>query len=580
MPRLSIIQSAREMSLLKEVLPGVDQLVIPLFQRGYIWTKEEIQDLWDDLMALSDDEQHFLGTILISQSDDRGNLGQYEVIDGQQRIMTIILFLAALDDRYQREGMSSRLEDYYHCRGTTDSTRRWLKLKLGSAHSYFEEFLKTKRKEDKCGGRPKLKERRNIYDNYLKILELIDEQLARWTERSKRVEFLNMVVKKMEDIVVIRVVVPSNAEAYSVFETLNDRGMTLSPADLLKNFTLSRVGQEHINEALKVWSSMIDGLSEADQSPTRFIRHFWLSRYDFVRKKDLYRGIKIVFGSSDSKSVLHFLSDLSDASKEYIKLLRPLEEDWANNADRDGKIFKSLRVLSAMNVYQCYPFLMILFLAQRSGQITMGKLIETVEFIKKFSFRYSVVGTSPSGLESMFSYAARQLHKADSKLAAKGAIDTLIDHLHSKSSKDEQFIDSLGLFDLSGGNKGLVMNVLKEINFAGTHNELTTDAVDIEHITPQKYSDAYPNLTAEAEEYICRLGNLTLLAHGLNKKIGNKKFEEKIPYYQQSEVKLTRDLVEYHDWSLHPIENICKRHSHLVGIITELYALPKVEELA
>ena len=291
-------------------------LAVPRYQRPYAWESEHVAEFWNDLRsAHADSRQYFLGAVVLTHDGDR-----FLVIDGQQRLATASLLLAAIRDELaskDEDALAEHVEQQYLARFNPASRRTEPRLLVAAADSDFYEQRFIRR----AGGTAASASQRRLTAafEYLRK-EIADAQmdasgLLAWAEYLSK------------SALIVLVEAASEADAFQIFETLNDRGAPLTIADLLKNYLLSLCPGEP-DKIADAWDSSANNLGhDADtQDFVTFIRHYWSSVKGATRERDLYRSLRASISEGDAAA--DFVSDLGIASELYAAILDPRHQLW------------------------------------------------------------------------------------------------------------------------------------------------------------------------------------------------------------------------------------------------------------
>ncbi len=303
---------------------GGRRLLVPAFQRSYAWRLEEVNALWSDLRAalVADDPEYFLGTIVLAQEGE-----QRSVIDGQQRLATASLLLAAVRNAFERHDDHARASviesDYLSARDlrSADVVPR---LRLNEADDphfrriIFDQVYDTT--DDSPASHKRLSEAMRALEDH--VADEVDRSGTHWPDR-----LLDIVGALDSGVKLIVVSVASDADAYLIFETLNDRGLPLNIADLLKNY-LFGIALESTERVQSAWADMDATIqSTADEDTIKsFIRHSWMSSHGAVRERDLYRSIKRRIRSPSE--AVDLAETLARSSTSYTALIDPQSKHW------------------------------------------------------------------------------------------------------------------------------------------------------------------------------------------------------------------------------------------------------------
>lgn len=553
--------TAEKKSLKNLLAVAEQQFRIPPYQRPYAWTSEQIDDLWDDLLD-NLGGGHFLGSLVLSAEDE----ARPQVIDGQQRLTTLMLLLAALREESHARGLTKQVQRI-DARLVADDLAdgdAYFKFKTGSVNwPVFRDVvlrgpMDAGRKVPDDFDKATRARNRPLLDNLSRLRGHLAAQLAKVPEAEQPswLETFHKFLMERVELVVIQV--KSLADAFLLFETLNDRGLQLSAADLLKSHLLGEVakkaGDEDVEAAAAAWDAMLDDLGpQVDVS--RFLRHYLLARYPKVQKDDVFGFFKQLVVAVGPNGVLH---DLKIAAGNYGDFEAP--ERVAHEPTR--RVLADLQTLRAVT---CYIALLPArrYLSERDF-LSYARLAEVL------TYRYSsVVGLGTNELERKYHDAAKLLlESGGTRLAESRAV------LLAAMPDAEQF--KLAFERLSMGKQYLLRYTLRKIEHSlspGLEKEIkSSELVHIEHVMPQKLSDGWKtSLGADVErhgEYLNRWGNLTLFFYGLNIPASNKSFEEKKPYFADSEVELTKRLCDHDDWGPQQIE---ERQRWLATVAEELW---------
>lgn len=536
---------AEKRSLRKLLSLEEQQFHIPPYQRPYAWTSDQIDDLWDDLVA-NLDGGHFLGSLVLSSEDEL----RPQVIDGQQRLTTLMLLLSVLREEAHVRGLTTLVQKIDR-RLTADDLAGgddYFKFKTGRANwKVFRDVVlrgptDDQRKTSDDFDKSTRARNRPLLDNLARLKSHMATQLSIVTEQPAWLEQFHKFLMERVELVVIEV--KSLADAFLLFETLNDRGLQLSAADLLKSHLLGEVAKgasdDDVDAASTDWDVMLDDLG-AQVDVSRFLRHYLLAWYPKVQKDDVFGLFKQLVTASGPMAVLH---DLKIAAGHYGEFEAP--EKLAHEPTR--RVLADLQTLRAVTCY------IALLPARR--YLSELDFLDYARLAEVLTFRYSsVAGRGTNEIERKYHEAAKILVESQGAQAAASRAVLLGAMPGAKEFK-------LAFERLSMGRHYLLRYTLAKIEHSlnsGAEKELkTSDLVHIEHVMPKKLSTAWhkalgPDVARHAE-YVNRWGNLSLFFAGYNIPASNKGFEEKKPYYEKSDVELTQRLCDWEAWGPVQIE--------------------------
>ena len=537
---------------------------VPRFQRSYSWDESNWEDLWLDILALKNNEEtiHYLGTIVLQTSDNK----TFTIIDGQQRIVTLsIIILACLkllsdlevngiEPEKNKERKEIFINQYIGFKDPKALTYQ-SKLTLNDTdkdlyNSYLVQF-KTPLNTSKLPESNKLMV--NAFDYFIKKLESIGLK----NDGEGIVDFIESVISSK--LFFIQIVVDDTISAYTVFETLNARGVELTTTDLLKNYLFSLLDNDiDITNLQPRWDKIVNTVSYR-KFPV-FLRYYLNSQQPIVRTEKLFKEVKSKV--NDRNKVFTIIDELEKYSDVYVSFEDPENELWRSYSNYNN-IKKLLNELKLFDVQQYKSLLLSVY-------FKMNKYFESVlKIIRAITFRYNVIGKlNPNELERAYNHAAIKVYKGE--ILTPQALQNELQRVYID---DESFKNSFSTksFDTSKTKeKKLVRYILISIEnqkYNKDYYPFDTDAT-IEHIFPENYMN---NEIEVDNSLIYRLGNLTLLESSLNKKCGNKSFNEKVEIYMKSQYELTRELTEYEEWG---IDNIRSRQEKLAKIATSIWRVP------
>ena len=280
--------------------------------------------MWGDLRAalVLDEPEYFLGTIVLAQGSD-----ERSVIDGQQRLATASLLLAAVRNAFLDHDDKSRasvIESEYLAARDLRSAQVVPRLRLNEVDDpHFRRIIFDRdysTYDEAPASHTRLSDAMKTLEGHIR--DEVERADRNWSDR------LLAIVSALESSVRLIVVsVASDADAYLIFETLNDRGLPLNIADLLKNylFGISHIESGAVQAAWSEMDSVIQSAADEETIKT-FIRHSWMSANGPVRERDLYRHIKRrVHSPSEAKDTATFLAA---SAPNYTALLDPLSQRW------------------------------------------------------------------------------------------------------------------------------------------------------------------------------------------------------------------------------------------------------------
>lgn len=370
------------------------------------------------------------------------------------------------------------------------------------------------------------------------------------------------------DLIMASIPVKSERDAFQIFETLNDRGLRLSVPDLLLNYLMGAASTDEERKQIRgFWNEMVNEMGQRDMS--RFLRHFWVSRFGDLKSQDLFSALKIKI-ETDSVSAVEFASYCADECDSYVALLDASDESFKETARPLKALVRQLNFQTAL------PLLLSTY-----KYLPLQDFDKLVRLLLVFVTRYSVVSKrDPSGAETvMFALAmqARQrlvdaVAKKKSETGAEiinletGDVKETLTFLKTELRKEAPTDDSLKsagaeLFLENDQAKYLLTRLAAYLQT--DTKEVTIDEANLEHIFPQRAKDADwggKDKLQDLEPLIWHLGNLTILGTRLNRTAGNKPYSVKKQHYEKkSELKMAQDVAaKYQEWGVEEIKDRAK----------------------
>jgi hypothetical protein len=384
----------------RQILSTDFRYVVPAHQRDFAWrAAEEVKQLWDDIVDAMDQARpdYFLGTIVVTEiTEDKTR----SVIDGQQRLAVLTMILAAIRSVYQERGDERAQEVYNEYLGVRDRRTRTMEPRLTlnrMNQNAFQDLIIQHVEDGEIDRALKDKGKGSSDALLLESFQLIRQVVE---ERSKIGNNFANFLLDLEDfvadkVVLILVAVGDDADAYLIFETLNDRGLDLSISDLLKNHIYSRAGTR-LPGVQKQWEEMTFLLGSQDA--TQFLRHYyWLSKYGVVRERELYKELRRRFQAR--QQILTLMTELRDAADKYAAMSNVDHAIWTGYSTQ---FRKDLEALQLFGLSQFRPLLLAALDRLKQQQVE-----RIVRMIVVISMRYSIIGSlTPSAIERAYSDAA------------------------------------------------------------------------------------------------------------------------------------------------------------------------------
>jgi uncharacterized protein with ParB-like and HNH nuclease domain len=519
------------------------QLRVPLHQREFSWTKEQVNDLYRDVADTIADRKpnYFLGTIVIALPEE--DLPQ--IVDGQQRIVTTTILIAAIRDFMFRQNYNDSaisLENDFLTKYDRIALEHVPNLRLNTDDDqYFRNSIIARSDSPERNSATATKPSHFLLKEAAKLAEERVQLIVEGHSDSQA--RLHEWIKYLQETVVVIVIWASKEmDAYKMFETLNDRGLPTTQADMLKSYLLQQATEGSLLEAQSRWSSMrtsIDPLGLND-GVVDYLRHFTLAKLGPTKEKSSGFYSRLQQDVQGKTKSLRFLNDLAIYADNYAALLSPSHSKWN---DYDDRVRLSLEAIKLFGVAQIRPLMLAVvqhFVPEEADKAFRSFLCWTVRFL-------IVGGTRTQALQD--AYAQQAYNVTTGK--AKTAKDIRANLIGSVIPNNEVFEAGFGVASVS--NSQLARYYLRALEATkSTETEAPEllpiedkKIVNLEHIMPQTLGNGWTHIASEtAAAYTNRIGNLVLMNAKQNKLIGNSQFSAKRKLFDNSSIKLTKMVAE------------------------------------
>jgi uncharacterized protein with ParB-like and HNH nuclease domain/predicted transport protein len=544
------------------------QFVIPIYQRTYSWTERECRQLWDDIIRAGSDKAisvHFIGSIVyieagLSQVSHQAPL---LVIDGQQRLTTITILLAALAEALGEaepvDGFSARKIRNYYLLNPEESGERHFKLLLSQTDKASLTAIVGQNET------PAVRSLR-VTQNHALFTELI----------AGRKGDLASLCNGLAKVVVVDIALSRDQDnPQLIFESMNSTGRELSQADLIRNFILMGLEptlQERLYE--QFWRPMeVDFGQEAYNIHfDSFMRHYLTVKTgEIPRIDDVYEAFKTHARTPQvaAAGVEPLVKEIRDFARYYCRM--------ALRAEADPELKQAFDDLRELKVDVAYPFLMELYHDYVTDHLAKHELLEVVRLVEAYVFRRAICAIPTNSLNKTFSTFSKALKK-DRYLESVKAHFLLMPS-YRRFPGDDEFKRDVQIRDLYNFRSRSYW--LRRFENYGRKERVPVNEYTIEHIMPQSdnLSAAWRTDLGEEwervrETYLHTLGNLTLT--GYNSEYSDRPFIEKRDMeggFRQSPLRVNTCLGELDTWNEDTIRN---RASRLAAQAVEVWAAPLV----
>lgn len=584
-----------------------EQFIVPSYQRRYAWGFNQYKALYEDIDMLRENDGHLFGMIILHTTYHTGGINRPELVDGQQRMTTLIILLKAFETVYRTKGKEEKANEMMKmvlCKGLDDVTNP--KIVLGDLDNNDMHNLIINNQINGCSNK-NIKEAYEYYINRMSELNLED---------------LNKLFFKLTNVaVLIRLDVGLAQDAYKLFETINNRGLRLTPTDIIKNFLLghaAKINQDNILEEVKMlWSQVIINLDNIDTDD--FLRQYMcstlkrkipVSKLVFEFKKHYIKTIEKteLLGEFEYYQESLDLVDIDEEditeieetngtaaeqkeepSNKKISIVQLLEKllslskiyrqiTFAQNPNQ--KINRSLKNLNNILSKPSYIFLMHFLL---EGKYSLKEKISVLKYIETLMLRRHICESRTSENDDIFSKMIPLIGEDDILSKIKKYLN---DEEHMPN--DNEFDENFPKHQFKGILTNRAKYVLESIEYykRGNTDELivsSSDEVHLEHIIPQtistkkskeEFGDWVTYLGDKSlikhKKYVNYIGNMTLLGEALNIQAYNNPFAKKKNSYRKSSFLITNELSKLNNFKFTHVD---KRSRDLTSFALKIWKI-------
>lgn len=578
--------------------------VVPDYQREYVWkvdyqVEQFLVDIDNEYEAFSANQKsYFIGSIIIVE-----NHGKFDVIDGQQRLTTIMLSLCAFRDILEKQQLDTKQQKYlknleelltdFDIESEQDQLR--LELQYEESSGYLEKIINRK---------PFLESKtpsvQRMEDAYFKLQKHFSQIL----EESQQ-EFLDFMKYFLTKVELVIIKSENLSSALKIFETINQRGAGLNAMDLVKNLLFAKARESEFKTVKEIWKQIVLNLQSCreDSYPLRFLRYFVISRYHngVIREDDLYRW----FVSKEGISALNYEDNPVRLAKE-LRLMSQRYSDLVNATElgRSGGKYPNVTNIGYINKQKSRQHLVLLLALDES--ISDEGIEYVAKQIESFYFYSNTLGIQAKYNENLFSKWSIKLRgKKNIPDLAEALCSQFVPYLQDKLPEFKNRFKTILHFNYSPQYReryvlGKLENTIRAKCNLPLHGNDFINGLQIEHILPQSPKDGIiPDGFEDIHDYrnfVYRIGNTTLLEGMINQAINNCNdfrtdwFDRKKKQYQTSDLISTKLLdtsfsigsdtalnrfktnydFEFREWSKNSIE---KRQSTLLRLAFETWKI-------
>lgn len=534
---------------------------VPNYQREYVWRADDqveqfLVDIDNEYEEENKDQQsYFIGSIIIVKNDS----GKFDVIDGQQRLTTIMLTLCAMRDlledqelnRIEKQYLKTIQELLYNFDTKTNQEEIRLELQYDESKGFLSHLIiQTEYDGEETASIQKMRDAYKTIKNHLnKYLEKGCDMLVSYIRYF--INHIDLVIIESENI----------GSALKIFETINQRGVGLNAMDLVKNLLFSKANQKDFSKIKDIWkriTALLQSCGE-DENPLRFLRYFMMARYHdgILREDDIYKWIISPSGKESLKyesNPLGLVTEIQFIAQRYAHLVNATKSIHPNQADKSN--FPNVTNIGFINKYKARQHLVLL--------LALGKKAEDKELnylakqLESFYFFSNTLGIQSKNNERLFAIWAKEFRgKVSEPEITKTVAVTIFPYIKEKYDEFKHIFLNIrhGAYNPQYRQRFILGRLENQVRVESgltplSHKQVQT--YEIEHIFPQTPKDGVlPQEFLDKASYhnsVYKLGNVTLLESVINQAVNRMNdlegvwFTSKCNEYIKSDV-LTTNLI-------------------------------------
>lgn len=595
---------------------------IPIYQRSYSWKTDNVETLFQDIVK--EDYGYYVGNLLVTPT--KNNQDYLDVVDGQQRLTTISLYLLGI---------------YYHLRAFKDNINhiddKVIENDFDEALIFIQRQLINK--ENNKTRLRLLKSDQEIYDG---LMEIITKSYKDYTPSKNRImgkrfnEILELIsseffeegynefslnnlltfYKKVNRMEILRIGVNNLSDAFSIFTSFNAKGLPLTLIDLLKSYYLKQAEIEGVNNAIDKWTKLLSYFYDSNQEAnSTLVTQFLQNNYDTYEQENK----KSTSSITKSQALRAYEKLFEDRGERYINTLLSRALIFSSFTNKIGEnneklnysenIIAFLNKIDRLDATSVYPIILFILVEFKNDKIELMEVERILEFLINYFVRRNVTSIpKASNLRAKSLAAVREMQNDNNEF--KNYLETIKKHLKTLATEDDVFVSALN-GNVYDGIKETTRIILVDLerNFGKNFNKQNIDTLSqkddrghyywtLEHIMPQTIKegstwDIMLDNIGENEskeqlflDNVHKLGNLTLT--GYNTEMSNSDFIEKRDYSDKTtgtyeglrtplflnesipNKSIGQTIADINDWT---IDDINRRNNELIKYVLELYPL-------
>lgn len=566
---------------IKDLLSNKFLFEIPDYQRAYSWTKENlkqlVEDIWESVelnkargnKEFDQYEPYFLGSIVLCSKEYKDDgCGIYDVIDGQQRLTSIIMLIAAIRDLIDNEEYKKVLSDLiYQKPNVLMGIKESIRVKArGKEEEFFKKYILTN------GGTELVKdldveELSEAKQNMVNAIEVFRDSFFNENGELLEEKLNEFIVYLLQKVVLVVITTESFTSAFRLFNVINARGLPLTDSDLLKSENLRVMNPEIRKEYTDIWESHEQdlGKEKLDQI-IGFMRTMKLKNK--VEESVYEEFSKKIFRNEPEYLGVNFVNHLTAVKALYDKYI--IDGNLEGVSEEEKSYYKNLiNIMREFLPYDDWMAAVIRF----AEKFNDDKLV--LEFVKVLEKRLVIDWVNGNSFADRLNRVygiLEAIEEKDSLEEIKEAPVFLYD-LERTTAYFENALNDIDFY--SKGRMMIPKYIFVRLDMEKRPNEVLdySDKIMIEHVLPRNAKEAYwkDNFSADQRRnWANKFGNLVIITGAKNTRANNKPFAEKVEQYlsKKSDFAITKEVLELSDWNMDSLKD---RHESLVNRALELW---------
>ena len=530
-----------------------NNIEIPFFQRPYVWSKIQWEQLFDDLLySFKESRSHFLGSIILKQLPTRtGEWTRKSLIDGQQRLTTFSILIKSIFDILEKNTIGGYRHFLYKIMPTEEDAPKIKHSQINRAS--FDAIIKAKDYSEVCD----LKNDDKLLACYKYFSERLKDSVL---ERNEIINFLNYILTTKLWVVID---LEGNEDEQKIFDSINSAGLVLSSMDIIKNAIFDRLiksgnmSEEKAKEIYdKYWKSIFEGSNERlkfweEKASRRYRSEILLYAYALIKgffniEKHTQDGLSMLYKEYIKDKSQDDVLDIIKEINRYANLFYELP--WADKGETFKFSDSEKRLLHIMSISEYNIFIPVV-LKLRSLELDKKELDECYAMLENFIIRHWLCKKVTNSINKVIGRNLKNINGKDSMQKFIASFEV---------TGDEEIKEAM--FNIDNKRASLVLFWIELYNCRSEKNDISElqYTYTLEHLMPQTWQENWSNVGKNdeiAKGLIYQIGNMTLLKSKLNTAIQNNNWDKKREEIQKhAMLKITQEVTKNRAWNKSKIE--------------------------